>query len=259
MINRLLSLLPLPDSRLGTPGKPGNPEIRQIDLNGTIVPYTLVRRKRRTIGIRIDDNGLMVTIPLRESLRHTHTLLQEKADWILQKLEEWQQREPALPIWEEDTIFPLMGQPWQLAVIAPGEARMVPIKPVTTLQAKQLVLPLPPTLTAEQIEKTVMHWYHGKALPCFDERITLYADKLGIPRPRLKLSHARTQWGSCNTRGIIHLNWRLVRMPLHLIDYVVAHELSHLIEMNHSPAFWKTVESIYPDYRNARRELNRHT
>ena len=262
MIDRLMSLLPLPSGNrpVGASGKYANPETRQICLqNGITINYMLLRRKRRTIGLKIDDNGLTVAIPLRESLHNTHTLLQEKADWIIRKLGEWQQREPVLPVWEENTIFPLIGQPWQLAIIAPGEARMVPLKPASALQAEQMVLPLPSTLTATQIEKTVMHWYRGQALPCFDERITLYAGKLGVTPPRLKLSHARTQWGSCNSRGVIHLNWRLVRMPLHLIDYVVAHELSHLIEMNHSPAFWRKVESIYPDYRNARRELNMYT
>lgn len=262
MIDQLLSLLPLPSGNrsTGASGKPSGPETRQLGLqNGMTITYTLLRRKRRTIGLKIDANGLTVAIPLRESLRNTHTLLLEKGDWIIRKLDEWRQREPVLPVWEESTIFPLMGQPWQLAIIAPGETRMVPLKPVTALQARQMALPLSPTLTAIQIEKTVMHWYRGQALPCFEERIALYAGKLGVTPPRLKLSYARTQWGSCNSRGVIHLNWRLVRMPLHLIDYVVAHELSHLIEMNHSPAFWKKVESVYPDYRVARKELNMHT
>ncbi|MEK7301638.1 MAG: M48 family metallopeptidase, partial [Pseudomonadota bacterium] len=61
-----------------------------------------------------------------------------------------------------------------------------------------------------------------------------------------------------NSHGIIHLNWRLIQMPLHLVDYVVAHELSHLIEMNHSSTFWKQVESVYPNYWIARKELKEY-
>jgi predicted metal-dependent hydrolase len=75
--------------------------------------------------------------------------------------------------------------------------------------------------------------------------------------PPLRLSYAASLWGSCNTRGVVSINWRLIQMPLHLIDYVVAHELSHLIEMNHSPAFWQTVGRIYPEYREARKELKK--
>jgi predicted metal-dependent hydrolase len=84
-----------------------------------------------------------------------------------------------------------------------------------------------------------------------------YATKLSVPHPQLRLSRAKTQWGSCDMRGIVHLNWRLIQLSLSLVDYVVAHEMSHLIEMNHSSAFWKTVESIYPNYLVVREELRR--
>jgi predicted metal-dependent hydrolase len=69
------------------------------------------------------------------------------------------------------------------------------------------------------------------------------------------MSSATTQWGSCTARGVVRLNWQLVKMPLHLIDYVVVHELAHLVEMNHSPAFWRVVESACPDYKQCRVEL----
>jgi len=114
---------------------------------------------------------------------------------------------------------------------------------------------LVPDLAPRQIEKFVMTWYHRQAIICFQQRIQFYAQKLNLQPPTFHLSRAKTRWGSCNTRGVIHLNWRLIQMPLHLVDYVVAHELAHLIEMNHSSAFWKQVESVYPDYLMARKEL----
>ena len=110
------------------------------------------------------------------------------------------------------------------------------------VKERQLKLPLPSVLTTQQIEEIVMEWYRDQALTCFSERIAFYADKLGVARPQLRLSRAKTLWGSCNSRGVVHLHWRLIQMPLNLVDYVVAHELSHLIEMNHSPAFWQTVD-----------------
>jgi predicted metal-dependent hydrolase len=72
------------------------------------------------------------------------------------------------------------------------------------------------------------------------------------------LSSAATRWGSCTADGKIRLNWRLVHFPMSLIDYVVAHELAHLKEMNHSPRFWDTVESIFPEFREAREQLRSH-
>ena len=134
---------------------------------------------------------------------------------------------------------------------------MVPARILLSDENKQLKLALSPRLDTHQIEKSVMSWYRNRALTCFSERIAVYAPKLGVPLPTLRLSRAASLWGSCNARGVVRLNWRLIQMPLHLIDYVVAHELAHLIEMNHSAAFWQTVGCIYPGYREARKELKK--
>ena len=232
-------------------------EIRRVSLNGKEVAYTLKRCKRRTIGMKIDSRGLTVRIPSRESLHWVESVLQNKADWLVEKLDEWKTRKSNEPVWEEGAIFPLLGEPWRLAATATGVMQMTRARVKTGAEDRQMQLPLPSVLAARQIEKIVMEWYRNKALTCFSERIELYADKLGVALPQLRLSRARTQWGSCHVRGVVHLNWRLIQMPLNLVDYVVAHELSHLIEMNHSPAFWQTVGRVYPDYVAARKELKR--
>ncbi len=232
-------------------------EVRRVSLNGKEVTYTLKRCRRRTIGMKIDSDGLTVSIPPRESLRWVESALRDKADWVVKKLAEWANKKTIQLMWEEAAIFPLLGESWQLMTTAPGVVRMARVKTKTRTEDQQLALPLPSILTISQIEDIVMTWYRQQALACFSERITLYANKLGVPQPQLRLSRARTQWGSCNAHGIVHLNWRLIQMPLPLVDYVVAHELSHLIEMNHSPAFWQTVASICPDYQAARKELQK--
>ncbi len=233
-------------------------ELRRVNLNGNEVPYVLMRCKRKTIGMRVDSSGLTVRIPSRESLRWVESVLQKKADWIVKKLDEWKDRKPRGPAWEEGAVFPLLGEHWQLVATAAGSAQMVRaprnIKDIRTEQ-QQLQLLLPPVLTAQHAERIVMGWYRSQALACFSERIAFYAPKLGVPLPQLRLSYARTLWGSCTSRGVVRLNWRLIQKPLHLVDYVVAHELSHLIEMNHSSAFWRTVERVYPNYAAARKEL----
>lgn len=235
-------------------------ELRRVSLNGNEVPYVLMRCKRKTIGMRIDNSGLTVRIPSRESLRWVESVLQKKADWIVKKLDEWKNRKPRSPVWEEGTVFPLLGEPWQLVAATAGSAQMVraheDIRDIRAGQ-QQLKLPLPSVLTAQQTECIVMDWYRSQAMACFSERIAFYAPRLGVAPPQLRLSNARTLWGSCNNRGVVHLNWRLIQKPLHLVDYVVAHELSHLIEMNHSSAFWRTVERIYPNYAVARKELKK--
>ncbi|MGH8762839.1 MAG: M48 family metallopeptidase [Nitrosospira sp.] len=231
-------------------------EIRHISLNGKEVTYALKRCRRRTIGMKIDGRGLTVRVPSRESLRWVESVLQSKADWVVKKLDEWENRQSSTLVWEENAIFPLLGEPWRLATTANGMVQMTRTTTASSAaEDRQLKLPLPSVLTTRQIETIVMEWYRNQALVCFGQRIELYADKLGVALPRLRLSQARTQWGSCNMRGVVHLNWRLIQLPLDLVDYVVAHELSHLIEMNHSPMFWQTVERVYPGYKAARKEL----
>jgi predicted metal-dependent hydrolase len=86
----------------------------------------------------------------------------------------------------------------------------------------------------------------------------VYAQRLGVRHRAYGLSSAATRWGSCSSDGKIRLNWRLIHFPLWIVDYVVAHELAHLREMNHSPRFWNTVASIFPEFREARQALKNH-
>lgn len=230
-------------------------EMRCVSLNGKEVAYTLKRCRRRTIGMRIDARGLTVRIPSRESLRRVESVLKNKADWVISKLDEWKNRQSTQLAWKEEAVFPLLGEQWRLVVAPAGEMQMAPAKISGSNEDKQLKLALSPRLDAHHIERAVMSWYRNRAMACFSERVAVYANKLGVPQPPLRLSRATTLWGSCNARGVVSINWRLIQMPLYLIDYVVAHELSHLIEMNHSPAFWQIVERIYPDYKKVRKEL----
>ncbi len=104
----------------------------------------------------------------------------------------------------------------------------------------------------------VLQWYRREALAFFQHRITAYARQLDVEVSRLSLSNARTRWGSCTSTGVIRLNWRLIKAPPPVIDYVVVHELAHRIEMNHSPAFWRTVEQACPDFSELRKLLKKH-
>ncbi len=230
-------------------------EVRCIILNDKEVSYTLKRRRCKAISIKIDCDGLTVSAPMRETLSWIESVLQERANWVLKKLDEWENKESISLIWEESAIFPLLGEPWRLAITSAGVMKMTPVKIKTIAEKNQLELPLPSTVATQEIEKIVMEWYYKQAHICFSKRIEFFSNKLGVPRPQLRLSRAKTQWGSCDVRGIVRLNWRLIQLSISLVDYVIAHELSHLIEMNHSLAFWRTVESIYPDYLTIRNEL----
>lgn len=91
----------------------------------------------------------------------------------------------------------------------------------------------------------------------FEKRLSTIADMHGISYNRLRISSAKTRWGSCSRKRNINLNWRLIFAPEQVLDYVITHELSHLTHMNHSKAFWKHVESMMPDYKTHRAWLKR--
>jgi len=101
----------------------------------------------------------------------------------------------------------------------------------------------------------VQSWLQRQARRVFEERCQLFTQRLGVRYTRLSLSSAQTRWGSASADGSIRLNWRLIHFALPTIDYVVAHELAHLREMNHSPRFWDVVRSVLPDYEQARGHL----
>ena len=98
----------------------------------------------------------------------------------------------------------------------------------------------------------------GQARLVFRDRLDFYSAKLGLAPPVAKFTRARTQWGSCNEQGVIRLHWRLIQLPPALSDYVVAHEVAHRIELNHSSRFWAAVERLFPNCKLARRELERY-
>jgi predicted metal-dependent hydrolase len=117
---------------------------------------------------------------------------------------------------------------------------------------------LPHDCGPERLRDTLQAWMMNQARSCFTERLNHFAPQLGVSWTRLSLSSAATRWGTAKADGSIRLNWHLMALPLELVDYVVVHELSHLREMNHSPAFWAVVASVLPDYVERRRALQRH-
>ena len=224
---------------------------RTIALGDRIVPYVLRRAKRRTIGLSIDHRGLRVGAPARASLREVESLILHHSDWVAQKLDEWRTRRRPEALQIVDGLrLPLLGASLEIR-LALGSNRALwnehgPADlPILTLCLRS------PVDAPHVLEKALRE----KARRLFAERLAHYAAQLGITVPPLTLSSARTRWGSCNLKTGIRLNWRLIHFPPHVVDYVVAHELAHLREMNHSARFWAIVGHYCPDYRNARSEL----
>ena len=231
---------------------PPSEEQRSIQLADKLISYTLKRSlKRRTIGLQINDRGLTVSMPLRASEKWLHSVLQEKAAWVVDKLENWQSKKAPVQKWADGEAILFRGETFTLRVV-PALFKTPP-----HLTPQELIIHVVDSGNQAVIEKAVLQWYKREAMRVFEECIEHFAPLMKLAPRELKLTSARTQWGSCTAQGVVRLNWQLVTMPLQLIDYVVVHELAHLQEMNHSPAFWKVVESVCPDYADIRKELHK--
>jgi predicted metal-dependent hydrolase len=217
--------------------------------NGEQLTYQMERRKRRTIGLKITHEGLMIHAPMRITMRYLEGLIVEKSNWIQKKLSAREAQQPLSFHWENGESLLYLGQPIILNVHQNARSKKV------VLQDGQLMVALPKPDNEVFVAKKVVDWYAKAALADFEQRITLFAKKLGVPTPSLYLSNAKTRWGSCNSRKEIRLNWRLLQAPPHIINYVVCHELSHLKEMNHSAKFWAIVEGLCPAYKQAEKDL----
>lgn len=226
---------------------------RQIELEGEAVAYRLIRSRRRSIGIEIAYGGAVVRAPHWARVGDIHAFLLDNSKWIRSKLHTWRVARAAVrpEDWRDGGTVRYQGQDLRLSVFS--SRKRVAYHDLFDLR---IGIPKP---SAERIREAVEEWLKTRAAEAFPPRVAAYCEQLGLKVPTVKLSNSRTQWGSCEQhragRSLIRLQWRLVQLAPELADYIVAHEVSHLREMNHSPKFWATVESVYPTHRDAERRL----
>lgn len=219
-----------------------------IRLGDEVTRYLIKRSRRRgSITLTIDEQGLRVGAPWRASPRTIENQVRKHGAWVLRKLAEWQERRTPPRRWQDGETLMLLGEPLRLT-FAPA-----PRPPAQ--DGERLLVGASVHRSPDDVAKQVIAWLRQQALACFHIRVAHYLLLLAVPAPEIRLSNARTRWGSCHGKGRISLNWRLIQVPLPLIDYVIVHELAHLREMNHSPRFWRTVGRVIPDYAARKREI----
>ncbi len=249
---------------------------REVRLEGHGVVYALKRMRRKSIGFIVGPEGLSVHAPGWVGAAAIEAALQAKARWILRKLADQRRRSLHGPStrteWRDGVQIAFLGRP-VVVVLDPAAATaggaVLDAEPAldpgldaaavaaATSGPPRLRIGLPPDAGAEQIRDVVQSWLQRQARRIFEQRCAHYAPLLRVTCRRLALSSAQTRWGSASADGSIRLNWRLVHHALPTIDYVVAHELAHLREMNHSARFWDVVRSVVPDYEQARGALRK--
>ena len=201
--------------------------------------------------LSVDERGLTVSVPWRTSERYIARFLQDSAAWVLRRLETWESRRPIARAWRDGELVDYLGRQLRVTLATQGDYSLAQLE-----DGDVLSLSLPAPHDPAKVRAGLVKWYRRQALHYFHVRVQHFSARLAVEPPRVLLSNARSHWGSCNVKREVRLSWRLMQAAPHVVDYVVAHELAHLREMNHSVRFWRIVERLCPDYGSVRAELD---
>ena len=199
----------------------------------------LVRSKRKTLALIVEADGrLTVRAPTQMKDADIWKFVNEKEKWIERKQAQTRKEAPLPREFVDGGVFPYLGQEIPLRIVSDQKPALVLDK---CFKLKETAL--------ENAESVFEAWYKKQARKVLTQRVSYFAMKHSFEVKKIRISSARSRWGSCSTRGTLSFTWRLILAPLDVLDYVVVHELCHLHELNHSKRYWALVEDILPDYK----------
>ncbi|MDR2016599.1 MAG: M48 family metallopeptidase [Burkholderiales bacterium] len=222
---------------------------RTIMLQDTLLSYQLIRAARRSVSVRVEADSVVVRAPRWLAIHEVETALRERAAWIFRTMAWWQRHARPLvnPAWHSGAEVLYRGAMRPLSV---RHGRRSDVRfDLLGFQVEAL------SADSVSLERMVRQWWWREAEKALIPRTVAMAARTKRTPTAIRLSRARGQWGSCNARGEVLLNWRLILLPPELADDVIAHEVAHLCELNHSPRFWTTLEALHPGTRQRRQAL----
>lgn len=241
---------------------PAGARWREVRTEQQTIGFVLLRSRRRSIGFVIADDGLRVTAPNWVTGTQVDEAVREKSRWILAKLRDWHARKEQLAMthtrWQAGGELPYLGKRIVLGSSADQRPAFLSGEANAPNDGDVLWLALPADASQARMRDATQAWLQQRATLWFGARLDHFLQISGLQIKRWRLSSAATRWGSCSSDGHIMLNWRLIHFAPAIIDYVIAHELAHLREMNHSQDFWAEVGHILPDFEEAKKLLRRH-
>ena len=225
----------------------GAPEYR--DGNGFIAEVIRTNR-RKTADIRVEEGAVSVIVPVSTSLEKIDQLLSSKRMWIKEKMALQRDMAPASSKqFVSGEAFPYLGRNYRLKV------ETGPFAPVKLLQGHLVVQTPEGSQQPHMIRNALVRWYKRQASLKIREKVKRYAPIVGVEPAGVAIKTFKSRWGSCTTKGELEFNWRIMLAPNRMVDYVVIHELCHLIHHDHSPEFWREVMRVMQDYQVCREWL----
>lgn len=225
------------------------------------IPFAVTRSEARdTIAVSVHPDGAVaVAAPKGMRLQQIQTAVRSKCSWILQQQESFRQLQRGRPRqFVSGESFYYMGRQHKLKVSRSTKATGDSVR----LYGGRFEVHVPYPLQSEDrpvaVRTLLVDWYRTRAAEVLPEMIARYSAALGIADPQLSIRHMPKRWGSCNGESQITINWQILMAPRRLTEYVVAHELVHLVHHDHSRAFWRLLERLMPDFETRRQELAIH-
>lgn len=224
------------------------------------VAFTIERsaRRKRTISFSVQQQGnLRILAPARASLISIHRLLDQRAGWIRQKINEISLRAHinADQEFTNGAIIPYLGEEHRLVITHDGKEKTGCLQENGCLTINIPAPPACPNALAREIRLEIFSWFRRQAMRVIRERLDYWAAHMDVRYKRLVITSPRRLWGSCSAANIIRINWRIMLAPPPLLDYLVAHELCHIVHKNHSKHFWGFLERHMPDHKERRAAL----
>lgn len=202
--------------------------------------------RRLTLRVSRTRRAVIVTLPLQCDLDEAGTFLSRHIDWVRERLDSL----PELVPFAHGMMMPLRGEPHAIIFTGKQRSRVVDVTNVCG-RAGEIRVPGDESTAAKRLR----HWLLDEAKRDLDVRVSVHAKTLDVRPKRIAVRDQASRWGSCSTTRVLSFSWRLLLAPPRILDYVAAHEVAHLREMNHGPRFWALVKRSVPDYEASKRWL----
>lgn len=224
-----------------------------IKYGAKTIFFEVIYRKRKTMTITVEaPDKVTVVVPVGMKEEVIKSNVRRKVDWIVKKLEEFKdvKNTSIKKKFVNGESFMYLGKGYPLQIELNDSLQVPEVK----LYRGKLII-YTPTEDEEFLKIVVEKWYREKAKEIINERVGYYHYVIGVKPAKVTIKEQKKRWGSCSSLGNLNFNWKLIMAPPAVIDYVVVHEMAHLVHLNHSRDFWNLVESILPDYKERKKWL----